>query len=141
MKLFTFYIFNAKGECMHYRNWARERAGGDETTEHKTLFGLFFTLKDFARQLDPTGGEHGACNFYAFTTNNYKLHYFETATGIRMMLTTDVRAGDLQAIMRHIYANIYVEYVVKNPALSPLEPFESAAFDEALDAYASVLAN
>ena len=68
MKLFTFYIFNAKGECMHYRNWARERAGGDETTEHKTLFGLFFTLKDFARQLDPTGGEHGACNFYAFTT-------------------------------------------------------------------------
>ena len=41
----------------------------------------------------------------------------------------------------YIYANIYVEYVVKNPALSPLEPFESAAFDEALDAYASVLAN
>ena len=76
MKLFTFHIFNARGECVHSRDWARERVVVDEATEHKTLFGLLFALKDFARQLDPTNGEDGPCNFYAFATNVYKLHYF-----------------------------------------------------------------
>ena len=118
MKLFTFHIFNARGECVHSRDWARQRVVVDEATEHKTLFGLFFTLKDFARQLDPTNGEDGPCNFYAFATDVYKLHYFETATGLRFLLTTDV---------------------AKNPALAPTEPFECAAFDRALDAYASAL--
>ena len=44
-----------QGECMYQREWSRERASADEETEHKTLFGLFFTLKDFAKQLDPLG--------------------------------------------------------------------------------------
>jgi len=139
MKLFTFHIFNARGECVHSRDWARERVVVDEATEHKTLFGLLFALKDFARQLDPTNGEDGPCNFYAFATNVYKLHYFETATGLRFLLTTDVAAGDLRSMMRHIYSNLFVEYVAKNPALAPTEPFECAAFDRALDAYASAL--
>ena len=78
MRLFTFYMFNAnvsvmiahalrvcthhaimftrtQGECMYQREWSRERASADEETEHKTMFGLFFTLKDFAKQLDPLG--------------------------------------------------------------------------------------
>ena len=43
-------------------------------------------------------------------------------------------------MMRHIYSNLFVEYVAKNPALAPTEPFECAyAFDRALDAYASAL--
>jgi len=47
--------FRAQGECMYQRDWSRERVSADEETEHKTLFGLFFTLKDFAKQLDPLG--------------------------------------------------------------------------------------
>ena len=139
MRLYTFHMFNARGECMYERNWSRERPCADVATEHKTLFGLFYTMKDFVRQLDPMNGEGGGCNFYAFTTNNYKLHYFETATGLRMTLTTDVSAGDLRAVMRHVYANIYVEHVVKNPRLVPSEPFDATAFDAALDAYAGIL--
>lgn len=141
MKLYTFHIFNAGGQCIFYRDWAREREIKDETTEHKTLFGLFFTMKDFARQLDPTGGAEGDCNFYAFATNNYKLHFFETATGLRLVLTTDARAGDMRPVMKHIYSNIYIDYVVKNPAMEPRKPFSSSAFDSALDNYAAQLAS
>ena len=142
MRLYTFHMFNARGECIHSRTWHRERESADENTECKTLFGLFFTMKDFARQMDPRRGEEdGGCNFYAYATNDYKLHYFETATGLLMTLTTDVNAGDLRAVMRHVYSNIYVEHVVKNPGLAPSEVFESAAFDQALDEYASVMAN
>lgn len=43
--------------------------------------------------------------------------------------------------MWYIYVNIYVEYVVKNSALSSFESFEFAAFDEVLDVYVSVLVN
>ena len=84
-------------------------------------------------------GAEGPCNFYAFTTNNYKLHFFETATGLRLLLTTDESAGDLRAFMKHIYSNIYIEYIVKNAALEPMKPFASDAFTAALDAYTALL--
>ena len=143
-KLYTFHIFNALGECLYYREWARERPCVDEAIEHKTLFGLFFTMKDFSRQLDPTktpesDAAKGGNNFYAFTTNNYKLHYFETASGLRFLLTTDPGAGDFRTIMHNIYLNLYVEYIVKNPSFEARKPFSSAAFDEALDAFAGAL--
>lgn len=40
------------------------------------------------------GGEYGACNFYVFTTNNYKLYYFEIVIGLCMMFIMDVCVGD-----------------------------------------------
>lgn len=89
--------------------------------------------------LNRRSGAEGPCNFYAFTTNNYKLHFFETATGLRLLLTTDESAGDLRAVMKHIYSNIYIEYIVKNAALEPMKPFASDAFTAALDAYTALL--
>ena len=98
MRLFTFYMFNAnvsvmiahalrvcthhaimftrtQGECMYQREWSRERASADEETEHKTMFGLFFTLKDFAKQLDPLGYvvEHRRMFFAPDTHHTHRL--------------------------------------------------------------------
>ena len=38
--------------------------------------------------------------------------------------------------MRHIYSNIYVEYIVKDPLYVPGQPFDNSYFTATLNQYA-----
>ena len=76
---------------------------------------------------------------YACSTSAYKLHYFETASGLRFVLTTDLAAADMREALRHIYANIYVECLTKNPLYTPGEPITCSLFTTTLERYASTL--
>ena len=58
--------------------------------------------------------------FIAYRTSQYKLHYYETPTGLKFIINTDPNVESLRPALRQIYVNFYVEYVVKNP-LSPVE--------------------
>ena len=44
---------------------------------------------------------------------------------MQLILVSDARTADLREALRHIYNNIYVEYVVKNPLSVPGQPFRS----------------
>jgi hypothetical protein len=48
------------------------------------------------------------------------LHYFETATQLKFVMLTDTRIGSMRTVLYQIWANLYVEYVVKSP-ISPVE--------------------
>ncbi|PQQ01157.1 hypothetical protein Pyn_17567 [Prunus yedoensis var. nudiflora] len=54
------------------------------------------------------------CSFHSFRTNTYKLTFMESPSGIKIILVTHPRTGDLRESLKYIY-NLYVEYVVKNP--------------------------
>ncbi|CAD0046663.1 unnamed protein product, partial [Aureobasidium pullulans] len=69
----------------------------------KLIFGAIFSLRRMVRQL----GE-------------YKLHYFETATNLKFVMLTDTRIASMRTVLYQIWANLYVEYVVKSP-ISPVE--------------------
>eukprot|EP00241_Pyramimonas_parkeae_P009588 CAMPEP_0114252270 /NCGR_PEP_ID=MMETSP0058-20121206/15744_1 /TAXON_ID=36894 /ORGANISM="Pyramimonas parkeae, CCMP726" /LENGTH=108 /DNA_ID=CAMNT_0001366187 /DNA_START=349 /DNA_END=675 /DNA_ORIENTATION=+ len=100
------------------------------------MFGLLFSLKAFANKLDPTrnGEDHpGECKFHAFKTNNYKLHFMEHPTGIRLVLTTEAGAPDLRELMKFIYSTCYVDCVVKNHLYKMGEPFKSDGFTAMLN--------
>ena len=59
--------------------------------------------------------------FISYRTGEYKLHYYETPTSLKFVMLTDVRTSDnLRVVLHQIWANLYVEYVVRNP-LSPIE--------------------
>ncbi|KAL8548813.1 hypothetical protein ACS0TY_007904 [Phlomoides rotata] len=58
------------------------------------------------------------CSFHSFKTNTYKLSFMESPSGIKLILVTHPRTGDLRDSLKYIY-NLYVEYVVKNPLYSP----------------------
>ena len=125
---------------MNYHEWSRpQQLARNDADDRKNLFGLFFTLKQFALKLDPTPNDGEGCSFHAFRTNNYKLHFLETATGLRLLLFTDPSAGDMRECMSHIYASLYVEHALRNAAVEPLKPFSCDAFTKALVAYAKVL--
>ncbi|CAG8440823.1 2162_t:CDS:2 [Ambispora leptoticha] len=83
--------------------------------EAKLVYGVVFSLRNFVRKL--SGSQDG---FLSYRTSHYKLHYYETPTGLKFVINTDPAVDKLRPVLRQIYTNFYVEYVVKNP-LSPAE--------------------
>ena len=65
-------------------------------------------------------------NFYK--TNSYKLHLFETATGLKFILLTDVGTPNLKDELQKVYRDLYVEFVGKNPAHHIGEPITCDIF-------------
>ncbi|KAJ9051769.1 Trafficking protein particle complex subunit BET5 [Entomophthora muscae] len=81
---------------------------------NKLVYGVVFSLKTFAKKLaGPL--EDG---FLSFSTKHYKLHYLETLTGLRLVLTSDPLCPNLRPQLWTIFSTLYVENVVKNPTSS-----------------------
>lgn len=139
------YMFNRQGVCVHYHVWLRPLNALSRQEDQKLMFGLLFSLKSFTAKMDPVGGSKGqlgaaqlqgqGCSFHSFRTNTYKLSFMETPTGMKIVLVTDQKMGDLREALKHIYSNIYVEYVVKNPLYTPEMPFKCELFNSNLDNY------
>ena len=60
------------------------------------------------------------CSFISYRTGEYKLHYYETPTRTKFVMLTDTKTNNLRIVLHQIWANLYVEFVVKNP-LAPAE--------------------
>ncbi|KAM6389970.1 trafficking protein particle complex subunit 1, partial [Rhynochetos jubatus] len=77
--------------------------------------------------------------FVSFHTSKYRLHYYETPTGLRLVLNTDLSVGCAREALHHIYSNLFVELVVKNPLCPPRQPVQSELFRSRLDAFVRAL--
>nr|XP_027110190.1 trafficking protein particle complex subunit 1-like isoform X1 [Coffea arabica]XP_027110191.1 trafficking protein particle complex subunit 1-like isoform X1 [Coffea arabica]XP_027110192.1 trafficking protein particle complex subunit 1-like isoform X1 [Coffea arabica] len=138
------YVFNRNGVCLLYREWNRPLKTLSPQQDHKLMFGLLFSLKSLTAKMDPTSADKGnlgvpqlpgqGCSFHSFRTNTYKLSFMESPSGIKIILVTHPRTGDLRESLKYIY-NLYVEYVVKNPLYSPGNPIRSDLFNSTLDQY------
>lgn len=91
------------------------RKGMSHEDDEKLIFGLVFSLRNMVQKL---GGEDDT--FLSFRTGEYKLHYYETATRMKFVMLTDTKQNNLRPYLHQIWANLWVEFVVKNP-LSPVE--------------------
>ncbi|KAF7132279.1 hypothetical protein RHSIM_Rhsim09G0201300 [Rhododendron simsii] len=138
------YVFNRNGICLLYREWNRPLHTLNAQQDHKLMFGLLFSLKSLTAKMDPTSVDKGnlgvpqlpgqGCSFHSFRTNTYKLSFMESPSGIKIILVTHPRTGDLRESLKYIY-NLYVEYVVKNPLYTPGTPIRCELFDSTLDQY------
>eukprot|EP00743_Colponemidia_sp_Colp-15_P006321 GILK01006800.1.p1 GENE.GILK01006800.1~~GILK01006800.1.p1 ORF type:complete len:139 (-),score=6.21 GILK01006800.1:214-630(-) len=129
--LFNLYIFNRQGQCLYYEEWNRKKAVKNVIEDQKLVFGLLWSLKSFTQKIAP----RPVNTFNSFTTPTYKMHCFETGSGLKFILNTDPSVGDLKEDLRHLYSNVYVEYVSKNPLYSPNEPITCPAFSTNLRNY------
>lgn len=153
MVVYNLYIFDRKGACLFYKEWQRlHRSLGDNVEEdRKLVFGLTFSLQQLAQTLNPRPEETG--DFEAFRTSKatsktadgklqhvgYSMHHFETPSGLKFIMNTDDGCISMRHVLKRIYANIYVEYVVKNPLATPGKAIEAPRFVEALEAYVNGL--
>ncbi|TPX56236.1 hypothetical protein PhCBS80983_g04694 [Powellomyces hirtus] len=85
--------------------------------EAKLVYGVVFSLRNLVSKLSAKPGSDG---FISYRTSTYKLHYFETPTGLKFVLNTDPHMESMREALRTIYGQIYVEYVVKNPLMRQL---------------------
>jgi len=142
MIVYTLHIFNRQGTCLYYREFPKDGRpvpaasnGGDLKSHHKLMFGFLFSLKQLVGKITPRKGG----GFYACSTNAFKLHYFETLSGHRFVLLTDLAAGDMREQLRNIYSQIFVECLVKNPLWQPGEEITNPHFVEKLERYIAQL--
>eukprot|EP00850_Spirogloea_muscicola_P014102 SM000099S25208 [mRNA] locus=s99:271621:272722:+ [translate_table: standard] len=161
------YVFDRAGVCLYYRAWRRPHAPLSAAEDRKLMFGLLFSLKSFAAKMDPAAppsvllppplpplrlqpnaGEGGpsppaplgrGCSFRAFRTNTYKLSFLESPSGIKIVLISEPRMGDMREPLKHIYSRIYAECIVKNPLHTPGQPFSCELFATTLDQYVKTL--
>lgn len=130
--IYSFCLFDQTGQCLYYQEWNRKRSVTDDELEeqHKLTFGMLFSLNKFCQSISPVGGCQG---INSFRTKNYKLHYLETATCLKLVLTTDPNVGDLKEQLKSIYRDVYVECVSRNPLHQRGEAITSKAFTQALE--------
>jgi len=62
------------------------------------------------------------------------VHYLETPTGLRLVLTTDPAVPRLQESLLHLY-KLYVDTVLKNPIYTPGDVIDAPGFNSRLDAW------
>jgi len=133
MPIFTFYIFDRNDRCVFYREWpnrTRPRPS-NPMEEEQLMIGLLKALKSFVSKTAPTE----SAVFSNYTTSTYKLHYFESGTAIKFVLTTDPKTPSQADELREIYANYYVEYISKNPLHKLGGPIECTSFSNAIDKF------
>ncbi|KAF9928889.1 TRAPP subunit bet5 [Modicella reniformis] len=79
--------------------------------EGKLVYGVVYSLRNLVKKLGKSNQE----GFIAYKTSHYKLHFFETLTGLKFIINSDPGVESLQSALRQIYTQFYVEHVVKNP--------------------------
>ncbi|PXF40900.1 Trafficking protein particle complex subunit 1 [Gracilariopsis chorda] len=134
MAVYCFYLFDRTGTCLCYYEWNRSRSLQDASDDQKNMFGMLFALRNFSVKLSPDPAK-GVPTF--FVTDVYALHYFETPTGLRFVLITSHDCGSVD-VTRHltdIYAEVYVEYAIKNPLYVKGSKIDYELFLSKLDSY------
>ncbi|XP_007426751.1 trafficking protein particle complex subunit 1 [Python bivittatus] len=137
MTVHNLYLFDRNGACLHYSEWNRKKqAGISKEEEFKLMYGMLFSIRSFVSKMSPLDMKDG---FLSFQTSKYKLHYYETPTGLKVVMNTDLGVGNIQDILHQIYSHIYVEYVVKNPLCDLNETIQSELFRNKLDSFVRAL--
>jgi|LauGreSuBDMM15SN_2_FD.fasta_scaffold528170_1 hypothetical protein len=137
--LYNMYIFSRSGKCLWYKEWSRPQntLPDDPDEERKLVYGMLFSLKDLAAKLSPSTSSDGSSGtsgegLHLLKTNAFTLHHFQAPTGLVFVLNTDNEVPDQFNTLKHIYTNIFIEYVSRSPLYhraDPDEPISLPVFD------------
>ena len=96
------------------------------------MYGMVYSLKSLVGRLSPNTSRDG---FLGYSTNKYRLNFYETPTGVKFILSSDHKAPECRDMLQFIYSKLYVEYVIKNPLYKPGTKIDSDLFLKKLDEY------
>ncbi|XP_071798403.1 trafficking protein particle complex subunit 1-like [Asterias amurensis] len=133
MTVFNLYIFDRNGVCLFYQEWNRHKHSGlSQEEEFKLMYGMIFSIKSFVSRMAPVDFKDG---FTSFCTSAYKLHFHETASGLKFVMNTSLSVISIKDELQYIYSALFVEHVVRNPLSKLGQPIDSHIFKTKLDSY------
>ncbi|KAM9657301.1 trafficking protein particle complex subunit 4 isoform 1-T1 [Morphnus guianensis] len=98
------------------------------SNEKLMLASMFHSLFAIGSQLSP---EVGSSGIEMLETDTFKLHCFQTLTGIKFVVLADPRQAGIDSLLRKIY-EIYSDFALKNPFYSLEMPIRCELFDQNL---------
>ncbi|XP_041968720.1 trafficking protein particle complex subunit 1 [Aricia agestis] len=133
MTIHNLYIFDRYGTLLYYGEWNRTKQSGmSREEEGKLMYGMLYSIKSFVAKISPLDPKDGFLNY---KTSKYTLHCLETPSGLKFIMNTDNQAQNTREILRKIYSELYVKYVMRNPLCAAGEPINSELFKTKLDAF------
>lgn len=137
MTLYSFSIFDRHCNCIYNREYSQSDNGSinknNNTDISKLLFGIIYSLKNISSKLagDSSNSNNNDesneitnktfTNFLkSFSTNQFRIHYYESMTNLKFILISDNSIDNLQNILWELYSNYYVKYISLN-YLSPVD--------------------
>lgn len=129
--IYSLYIFDRHSDCIFRREWHKDsgKKAGINDDMSKLIFGICLSLRNIARNLTDSD------SFLTYSTSQYKTHYYETPSNLKLVLFTDLLTVSLVNELRQIYETLYVEYVVKNPLqTTEVKTIDNIMFSMGVDA-------
>ncbi|CAH8498306.1 unnamed protein product [Heterobilharzia americana] len=136
MTVYNLYIYGKNGDGLYYREWAKTKQGEcPSNNDLKLMRGMLIGLKGFCQKISPLDYE---INRFSYVTNTYRLHFYETPTLMKIVLTTDNSCSPMHEELEGIF-QIYTKYVSQNPLVKHEGLIKSQVFSEKLDQYVQSL--
>nr|CAB3267217.1 trafficking protein particle complex subunit 1-like [Phallusia mammillata] len=133
MTIHLLHIYDRNGNSLFAKEWSRKKSSNlTKVEEQKLLFGMIHSIKSFVTKMSPKDGKEG---FISYTTSRYKIHFYESPTGLKFILLTDIFVGNIRETMKKLYSSVYVEFVVRNPLCPLNEPIRSSLFETKLETF------
>ena len=95
------------------------------TNERIMLASMFHSLFAISCKLSPVEKSSG---IEVLETNSFKLHCFQSITGVKFLVLTDTRVLNMDAFLKKMY-ELYSDYALKNPFYSLEMPIRCDLFD------------
>uniref|UniRef100_A0A8D9ECI7 Trafficking protein particle complex subunit n=1 Tax=Cacopsylla melanoneura TaxID=428564 RepID=A0A8D9ECI7_9HEMI len=95
------------------------------TNEKIFLASMFYPLFAIASQLSP---EPKCSGIEVLECDTFKLHCYQTLTGVKFMIVGDTNQSGLDLILKKIY-ELYADYALKNPFYSLEMPIRCELFE------------
>ncbi|KAJ2311864.1 hypothetical protein H4S02_004969 [Coemansia sp. RSA 2611] len=126
------FIINRSGGLIYNRNYSSQLA---QLTSNEALIfaGTFHGIHALAARISPAlkGGATRDLGIQTIDTKNFRLHCFQTPTGIKFIAATDLLQVSLADVLTSVY-RLYCDYALKNPFYNLEMPIRSDMFDALL---------
>uniref|UniRef100_A0A4W3IAE1 Trafficking protein particle complex subunit n=1 Tax=Callorhinchus milii TaxID=7868 RepID=A0A4W3IAE1_CALMI len=152
MVVFSVYVVNKAGGLVYQYDNYSPRSDAEKTFSfpldlvlkvHDERVVVAFGQRDGIRGLGVEGRlfaigsqlspEPGSSGIEVLETDTFKLHCFQTLTGIKFIVLADPRQAGIDSLLRKIY-EIYSDFALKNPFYSLEMPIRCELFEQNLKA-------
>ncbi|KAJ2662650.1 hypothetical protein IWW48_001708 [Coemansia sp. RSA 1200] len=126
------FIINRSGGLIYNKNYNTHIA---QLSSNEALIfaGTFHGIHALASRIAPTAKTTGTkdTGIQTIDTKNFRLHCFQTPTGIKFIAATDLLHTRLTETLTRIY-ELYCDYALKSPFYNLEMPVRSDMFDAKL---------